>query len=437
MTMRLGYIYFTDPDNSTDAIVVVHGEEPKRITDLGALDNSTKWMTNLPNGLPGSVEQNQHSFFFGDKYLRLTHNRIFKQLGADPNEMKDMEKAKIMSQVFCNFILFGEKILGIQRLPRYEYRKGIRRILLPEDCKMPDHILKMVVDATQYYTFSTEKTDSEKRVIFTIPPVEHAKNIFKTSLPAGEWSIISDIPQFPEEIPEWIASRQNPFFARITLSNFNEDLHSLINFGSVTPEESDRQWVTNVELEMLLGKADIDIHEAWESKTTTKIPPAIEQKIASLPDICHLSFSLGLLLENIWSGMALKFPPSHIKKDIETAKAYTNIASPFLRAADRKLCFEKVLALHKKGFTIASYGFGKVIIDSSFQAEEDIIFAALDLDLLPPLCPGINIEPEKEDPYFRKLQAIYAAGKKDLILEIDQAVAEKITTTSNENVQPN
>lgn len=420
--MKLGFIYFTDIGNSQKGVAVIHGETPFNITSVGELDTATNWLTNHPDGIPGGVA-GAHALFFGDSYLRIKVEKVLKQLCVS-EDTPVSRKAEIMGQIFHNVITYGRKIFGVEVLPRYEYRKGLRRILKEEDeIELPELVSKMVTDSTQYYTFCTEEINKDRLLSFALPAVKHSRNILKTPLPEGEWKRIANIPHFPEEIKEWLGQRKTPYFAKVVLSNFDEQYSSLINFGSVTPEKSERQWVTCVELEKLYDKVDVTILEAWESEGVVALPKPIMSEIDTLPEIGDLSFSLGLFMDNVWTGLSLNSVPSFFRS--KKSGRYQNVVGPFLRAADWAYCFEKAVALKKMGFSIASYGVGTVVVDSSFQTNEEIVLAALKNDLIPPVCKDIRVESEANDTYLTKLQALYLSGSTDQLVAVDAMCTDK------------
>lgn len=419
--MRLGFVYFTDLNNSQIGIAVVHGKTPFGINNVGELDTATHWMTNHTDGVPGGIA-GAHALFFGEKYLRIKTEKILKHLCV-PEDTHASRKAEILAQVFHNVISYGRKIFGIKILPRYEYRKGLRTILREdEDIELPEMVNKMVTDSTQYYTFCTEKINKDRLLSFILPAVNHSKKILQTQLPQGEWNQIEDIPHFPEEIKEWFDQRKTPYFAKVILSNFDEQYFSLINFGSVTPEKSERQWVTGVELEKLFGKVDITILDAWESEKIVVLPEIIMTEIAALPVISDLSYSLGLFMENVWTGLSLNSLPNFRNKK---AERFQNIIGPFLRAADWSYCFDKAVALKDSGFSIASYGVGTITIDASFQTDEEIALAALKHELIPPVCKGICVESEENDTYLAQLQSLYLSGDTDQLVAVDAMITNK------------
>lgn len=419
--MKLGFVFFTDMGNSQKGVAVVHGEKPFNIANVGELDTDTNWMTNHPDGVPGGIA-GAHALFFGEKYLRIKADKILKQLCV-PEDAPASRKAEILGQVFHNVVSYGRKIFVIEILPRYEYRKGLRRILKEDDeTELPELVSKMVTDSTQYYTFCTEKINKDRLLSFSLPAVNHSRNILKTPLPKGEWSGIENIPHFPEELKEWIGQRKTPYFAKVVLSNFDEQYLSLINFGSVTPEHSERQWVTGVELEKLYGKVDVTILEAWESSGVVVLPEYVMSEIAALPEIGDLCYSLGLFMDNVWTGLALNSVPNFKNKK---SGRYQNVTGPFLRAADWSYCFDKAVALKEMGFSIASYGVGTVVVDASFQTDEEIVIAALENELIPPACKNICVESEAQDTYLAKLQRLYLTGDTNQLVAVDAMCTKK------------
>ena len=420
--MKLGFVYFVDIGNSQKGVAVVHGETPFDIVNVGELDTGTHWLTNHPDGIPGG-SAGAHALFFSDKYLRVKADKILNQLCV-PEDTPASRKAEILGQIFHNVISYGRKIFGVENLPRYEYRKGLRRILKEDDeIELPELVSKMVTDSTQYYTFSTEKVNKDRLLSFTLPAVDHSRNILKTPLPDGQWRCIENIPHFPEEIKEWFGQRKTPYFAKVVLSNFDEQYFSLINFGSVTPEGSERQWVTGIELEKLYDKVDVTILEAWESSSVLVLPENIMSDIEALPEIGDLCYSLGLFMENVWTGLALNSVPNFCRN--KKSGRYQNAAGPFLRAADWGYCFDKAVALKDMGFSIAGYGVGRVVVDASFQTNEEIVLAALQNELIPPVCKDICIESEASDTYLAKLQRLYLVGDTDQLVAIDSMCTKK------------
>jgi len=198
---------------------------------------------------------------------------------------------------------------GIDRLDPYEYRRNVRQMFLPDDMCLSNDLYRMVIDSTQYYTFCGQKTDPKKRIVFYLPKISHGKKVLQTALPEGTWTAVKDLPFYTEEIVEWMKKRERPFFAKVTLSHFDPKWQSLISFGrSCIPKDSERQWVTNVELEMLLGKAEIEIKEVWEATGTLASLKVIDT-VQGLMVTGELGISIGLLVENIWSGLMLDSPP--------------------------------------------------------------------------------------------------------------------------------
>jgi hypothetical protein len=292
-----------------------------------------------------------------------------------------------------------------------------------DETELPELLSKMVIDSTQYYTFCTEEINTDRLLTFTLPPVNHSRNILKTPLPEGEWSVIEEIPHYPEEIKEWLDQRKKPYFARVVLSNFDEQYSALINFGSVTQEKSERQWVTGVELEKLYNKVDITILEAWESSSVVVLPKNIMAEIETLSKISDLCYSLGLLMDNVWTGLSLNSIPNVFRN--KKSGRYQNTAGPFLRAADWGFCFEKAVALKNMGFSIASYGVGTVVVDSSYQTNEEIVLAALKNELIPPVCKDVCVESEEKDTYLAMLQRMYLAGDTNQLVSVDAMCTKK------------
>lgn len=425
MNIQCGAIHFIDAEKSSEAYVSISGEEAFKINSVSELDTQTRWITNLDTGLPNQPKSVNHALFFQNNYLRLTTDQILSLLHASGEECDIQTKATFLSTIFSNVVSLGNYLLHIENLPAYEYRKGIRKSLMPLDQKQPDNVLTMIRDSTQYYTFSLEKTDPEKRVSFLTPKFSHAKKILQTPLPTGDWKQVEILPEQSEEIREWLQSRKTPFFAKVVLSDFDEELHSLLNFGSAVPEGSTREWVTNIELEMLIGVADIQIIEVWESSGVVE-PSEVVTKLIQIGDTGDTGTSLGILAENIWTGLSLSMSPPSVRRNKKLAQKHANTASPFLIAADRRLCFDKAKDLRKKGFSVASYGYGKITVDSSFQEEKTIIEAALALGLIPPYCPGLEIELSGSDNYLDYLQAFHATGDTKKLMIFDSQFTEKI-----------
>lgn len=420
--MKLGFVYFTDVSNSQKAVAVVHGEAPINIATVDELDTGITWMTNHPDGVPGGIT-GAYTAFFGEKYLHVKVDKILKQLCV-PKDTPVARKAEILSQVFYNVMAYGRKIFGIKTLPRYEYRKALRRILKEDDEKeLHELVSKMVTDSTQYYTLCTEKINNDNLLSFTLPTVEHSRNLLKTSLPRGEWSCIKKIPHFSEDIKEWLAQRKTPYFAKIVLANFDEQFASLINFGSVTLGRSERQWVTGVELEKLHDKVDVIILDAWESSGVVNLPQTIMSKIETLPKIGDLSFSLSLFMNNFWTSLTLNSLPTYLK--IKKSHRYQNVVAPFLRATDWGYCFDKAVALKELGFSVVKCGVGTIVVDSSFSTKKEIVLAALKNKLIPPVCRDINIQCEEEDNYLAQLQILYLEGNTDQLVAVDAMFSNK------------
>lgn len=421
--MRLGFIYFTDKEKSQKGVAAVYGETPFHLNHVGELQTDIYWFTNHPDGIPGGASR--HALYFGEKYLRVSVEKILAELCV-PKDAPIERQVEILSQVFHNVVSCGRKIFGIEDLPRFEYRKALRDVLRDVDnIPYPDNVNTMITDSTMYYTLCSEKVSRDKCVSFQVPRIKHAQGILNTPLPDGEWKKIPNgkMPQFPEQVKEWIEERQTPYFAKVVFSGFDEKYSSIINFGSVTPDKSKRQWVTGIELTALLGMAEIDIQEAWECEGVFATPRSVEEEILILPEVAELSYSMCLFLDNLWTGLSLKNIPHYLKS--KTVQNYNNPCGPFLRAADWKMCFEKAVALKDMGFTVASFGVGKIVVDGTYITDDEIYQAAKVNGLLPPVCNATTPSAQEDKSKFALLQGLYQEGNSKDLVEVDQIFINK------------
>jgi len=361
----------------------IEGEPAFRIKNTGDLSSEVKWLSNLSQEIlwkSGVVKQPKlkHS-----SYLRTDVGQIMKELGLTPPTVPIAEVCEIISGLFNKVMKIAIEYYGLKSFNQKELYSELKTVLIGEDKSISIHVDESLSRAYQDLVIcekplSKEKL-KEKQMFVTLkrPRYFHAKSIIDTSIPfyKGDWEFFGpdDLPAQTNKKIDFLAKLDRPFVAKVSINSFkqsnnlNVDLNKLLDLGEAIGEggrPKDRNWACQPELLYLSKFADLNIDAAFVADGYQSLPNNIS--LPYLGELSDFSYSLGLLAENLWIGLASRsVNPQTRTKTLVTPRAC------WLKAADRFMTMTSAMMLSSAGFTVSSYGYGGVtlVIDESQIAQ--------------------------------------------------------------------
>jgi hypothetical protein len=431
--IKYGAAFFEDTTLPRIATIARAGDSTaERVAGTEDLSSDTVWLTNLESSTMWSRRLNKNARLRDSKFLRVDVNQILKTIGMQ--DEPDDRKVRAIADIFGRVMQIMNKVLQINYVPQKPLRNGIRKHLAPPNPAYDKKLLLALKDATKFFTNCQSTTTQEVETkTFYLNPIEHARKILSSPVPAGEWTLSKNMPS-QGTIGDWIEDT-GPILARVTINHIEPSLSALLNYGSdLSTSEKNRQWLTANELLYLISMAsEITLHEAYIPDGCVTYEKLINNVFKRFDFDCNvLSISWGLFLDNLWvaTGMPLVDRSRGIKSET------TNPVNPFLRAYDRALCMQTAIGLQEMGFDISGYGTGKINVNAAGFSDLDLFRAARKLNLMPP--PGsLSLEDlgltdlEYDDPLI-VMQSFYAQSRFEEMLDFDEQVVNDVICSVTE-----
>lgn len=348
----------------------IEGGSAFRIKSTGELSSEIKWITNLSQEIlwkTGAVRQTKlkHS-----SYLRTDVQQIIREIGLISPKVPVAEVCEKLSQIFTKVMKLAIEFYNIKDFQQKELSTEIRNAILPEDKNISIHIDEALSRSYQDLVVCEKPLLKEKFIFVSLkrPRYFHSKSILETSIPINDnhWEFIApeDLPKTTEEKIDFLMKKEKPFIAKISINSFhyseqiNIDLSRLLDLGEAIGEggkTKDRNWVCQPELLYLSKFANINIEAAFLSSGYQELDKKIQ--IPYLGELSDFSYSLGLLSESVWIGLASRsINPQTRSKTLVSPRAC------WLKAADRFMTLTSAMMLASAGFIVTSYGYGGVTI---------------------------------------------------------------------------
>jgi len=361
----------------------IEGGPSFRIKGTGELSNDVKWLSNLSQNVlwkTGAVKQPKlkHS-----SYLRTDVGQIMKELGLTPPQIPIADVCEVISEIFRKVMRLAIEYYGLKSFNQKELFSEIKMAILGDDKNISIHTDEALSRAYQDLVICEKPINKDKSFFVTLkrPRYFHAKSILDTSIPFwnSDWEFFGPdvLPVTTEKKIEFLMKLERPFVAKISINsfsyenNFNVDLSKLLDLGEAIGEggkTKDRNWVCQPEL-LYLGKfANLNIDAAFVADGYQSLEDKI--KLPYLGELSDFSYSLGLLSENVWIGLA--------NRSVSPQTRTKTLVSPracWLKAADRFMTMTSAMMLSSAGFIVTSYGYGGVTV----MIEESNVAHLIDL----------------------------------------------------------
>lgn len=440
--MKYGCIRFEDPYQHDTGWACRAGEQPFRVNGQVELPSDTVWLTNLDYSLMETSGFSRNARFrmvdfSGEPFWRLptkggketpvvyTHHTMSNLMGCRIEEWS--EQTQVLSGVFSRVVHGLKYLVKSNDSAAHSMSLCVRKAMAPTDPIHKKNVVQAleqaVVNFIRCEALDDMYTPGVRGFALSIPKVPHALDILKTPLPCGQWKAL-DKKQIPgqKEYAQWLDSIEGPFLANITVNAQDAQLGKLLNFGS---GKERRAWVTIDELKSLAACCDITVHTGFNCDAA-QVPTVISDAVNKIKPTMAISPSIGLMLENIWTGYAAKYaPPPRVLKD----KHATNPAAPFVRAVDRLRCLEKARLLSEYDVAVVSYGKGKVSILTD-KSDKQIASICRETGLIPPFL-DVSAAQDVIDKGalttpLSVLQTIYIRGERELLRKTDERIFEEL-----------
>jgi hypothetical protein len=348
----------------------IEGGSAYRIKNSGDLSNEVKWLTNLSQDVfwkTGVAKQTKLKY---SGYLRTEVGQIMKELGLNPPKVPIITICQTLSELFNKVMRLAIEFYGITSFTQKDLYAEIRQVLFPNDLNISTHVDEALSRAYQDLVICEHPLVKERMNFITLkrPRYFHAKSILDTSVPLwdGDWQFLSpsDLPKTTHEQIEFLMGQERPFVAKVAIHSFshpdniNVDLSKLLNLGEALGEggkPKQRNWVCQPELLYLSKFANLEIEAAFVAKGYQELEQKIQ--LPYLGELSDFSYSLGLLSECVWIGLASRSVNPQTK-----SKSLVSPRACWLKAADRFMTLTSAMMLSSAGFIVNSYGYGGVTL---------------------------------------------------------------------------
>jgi hypothetical protein len=375
--IRFGFVMFDLIDNNGEKIPVpgsgwasIEGVSAFRIKNISDLSNEVIWLTNLSQDVFWKSKAFKESKLKYSGYLRTDVNQIMRELGLVINEIKIANITEIISEIFNKVMRLAIEFYGIESFIQKDLYSEIRNVLFEEDKNISNYVDEALSRSYQDLVICERVIPKEKVSFITLkrPRYFHAKSILDIMIPfsKGDWDFFAseDLPLSTEKKIKFLMEKERPFIAKVSInyfhnqSNVNLELGKLLNLGEAIGEggrPKQRNWVCQPELLYLSKFADLNIEAAFMAEEYKPLEKSVQ--LPYLGELSNLSYSLGILSECVWFGLATRsINPKNKSKTLVSPRAC------WLKAADRFMTLTSAMILMSAGFVVVSYGYGGVTV---------------------------------------------------------------------------
>ena len=383
--LKVGTIMFDSTNNRFDSertIVSlengwasVAGGEAKQVQSIHDLPNDVLWLTNLSYTNFYRAGLSRHPNFRADNWLRTTLNQLVAEIGVDPTTTPIHTTVEVVSAIAHRVVraaiaqykvaptsaTLNEDFASALNAPKSNLPGNIVEYFKP----IAEHPFVKVIATTNYSAACPTVTLRRNRLV-------HAQQVLSTQVPIDTaWEFEQTVP--PDRNDLWLESVKTPFLARCTVSNVNPMIAEILSWGSSS--RNIRDWLTDIEWRIVRQYSDVTV----DSALICKAPAFTLPQLQKLPQSAHaaLSFSSGLIAEQIWTAMTLK---QSVRGDTHRYTA----AAAWIRSADRMIMFEYAKKLHSRGVSVMSYGAGNVVAYYPEGGLRRVLDISTDIGLMPP-----------------------------------------------------
>lgn len=422
---QVGVCLFDDPkaygNRAVRGWACLNGEEPFEVSCIGNLPSNAYWLTNIPENICLVTGLSSNPRIFHSGYLRTQVSSILLELG-----LKDADLASqsiILCDVFNRVISMADLMFGVDIPPKRTLAGGLAELHGIPHAEQTVDIEPAFYEACQSFS-SCERRNTQPLIwtTLTFHRFQHALSLLSSPVPNGRFHFIpnSELPP-PSQRLEWFLGLPMPALAEIEIVARDENKYRLVNYGAgagTMRRESNngmnyhignkRGYCAAPEVSMLSGFCDIHINQVLICNEEPSHPVQLVEQGRAV----QVSYSYGLLLENLWVAMTRDKRSGRIKRSPVTA---------WLQCADRMRCLSKAIELTREGLEIVSYGYGRITVGIEESRWSDLPRIAFDHNLIPPVLMETNFKAtsSRSIKVEQALSILHSNGCLDKILEYD------------------
>lgn len=402
---RIGVALFADasPFSRSGNFACVQGYKPFEFSSSSDLPAQTLWITNasLNDLIEAGLHRNPkiaHDAYFRTRIAQLIHELGIDVWGAE-------QQAAMLAEVLGVAAEMGRLQLGLVQYPSGGIAQAVGQLYGNAEPATGSSLLHIAERACQRYTSCERERRYEKAKIFTfwLPRFDWSQKLLSEPLPTND----TLKPLSPHALPgmgrdvsalvDWAIESNLPLFAQIRINGLESVVGRLLNYGAGAQNLTEtsgagaeyearnmREWCSLPELDVLSQAGDIQIKQVAVAGGWSRSGVRLLGTKA-----CTVSYSYGLVAENMWVGMTRRPSPD--------GKLSRSLSTAWLQALDRMHCLRIAEKLHSVGMEVTNYGYGRltVVCPQSVYAlvpkvarEYGLMYPASLRDLPKP--PGLN-----------------------------------------------
>ena len=351
-------------DEHSGGWAYAHGDTmPRRFSVLAELPNDAIWVTQNERVTPGrNVGRNVRPSHF----LRTNLKQIAADLGDRLDGGPSAATAKMLGSLVHRAAMTAIAAYGwpnpMAALSAPTLTEDIRNTLQLD--RPPTEIAAHIFAAYQSYStvnmggFATDMAFVNLRM----NRLHFARKLLSYRAPAGSWHYRNIGGQY-SGIDEWLDPNSPTLVeATIEFDDTDPEMILLMAIGNSPASRSAatslRKWFTSVELSWIRRYARVHVNSVLINDQMLDLPPRMRLPSALVDEpLLAMSPAVGLVAESHWAAFAA---PSYDSKS--GTRSMINAQGVWVRAHDRRLCFERALVLHKRGFQVTGYGNGSIVV---------------------------------------------------------------------------
>lgn len=371
----------------------IEGGDTYRIAHINELANNVIWISNLTHDVywkSGVVKIGKIKY---SGYLRTDISNIIKELDLEQPKIKITESCKSISKIFNRIMNLVIEFYRITEFNHKDLAIEIKEKIYGKDLNISTHVDEALSRAYQDLVICEHKVSEKNYKFITLkkPRYSHAKTVMETTIPYwnGDWMFLSkeDLPVNTKEAIKFLTDKEKPFIAKVKINSFsfpknlNVNLNKLLNLGVALGDggrEKPRNWVCQPEMLYLEKFSDFEIEAVFMANGYQEIKK--EAELPYLGELTDYSYSMGIIAECVWSGLAMRsINPKTKSKSLVSPRAC------WLKAADRFMTLTAAMLMSSAGFEVVSYGYGAVTIMVEENKIKDLIELAPHAGLVVPM----------------------------------------------------
>ncbi len=399
------------------------------------LPSQTLWITNADLGDLIELGLHRNPKIAHDGYFRTRISQINQELGLDALTLE--QQAAFLAELLGSTAEMARVELNLTQYPATSLAQAVGQLHGYREHPKGTPVFTIAEQACQRYTSTERARRIEHADIFSfwMPRYEWANELLEMGLPVSENAQVIAPHNLPAAgrdaiaLVEWAEENKIPLFANIRINQVEETVGRLINYGAGAQginangydARNQREWCALPELSVLAYSGDIEILKVVTAGGWAR--PGLHLNRSKF---ARVSYSYGLLCENIWSGLTRK--PNDFNKSSKT------LQTAWMQSVERMKCLRVAERLSGIGMDILSYGNGRISVACPISVRALIPQVALEESMLYPTflkdldfySAAGNSEP------FAIMQGLMARREYARILEVNNKALQDFKARKNE-----